>query len=147
MNIRLTSVVPVLAGVAAALTLAGCAAAPQAAPAPTVTVTAEAAPTPTVTVTADPAPKAAATKAAEDRSAGNSGTFTVPNAVGMNYQDAQDLWRSKGLVVLPAEDATGANRMPMIDSGWVVLGQDPKPGTPATDGDSITALVKKYSDD
>ncbi len=147
MKTRMPYVAPAIAGVAAVLALAGCAAAPQGTAAPTVTVTAEPAPTPTVTVTAEPESTTEDTGAANNKPADNSGTFRVPDGVGMNYQDAQDLWRSQGLVVLPAEDATGANRMPMIDSGWVVLGQDPKPGTPAKDGDSITAVVKKYSDD
>ena len=65
----------------------------------------------------------------------------------MNYQGAQDLWRSAGLVVLPAEDATGANRIPFLDSNWVVLAQDLKPGTRVEDGTGITATVKKYTDD
>lgn len=74
------------------------------------------------------------------------GLVTVPNAVGMNYQDAQDLWRGLGLIVMPAEDATGAHRLPVIDSNWVVVGQDPAPGTPLSRGSKIRATVKKYTD-
>ena len=75
------------------------------------------------------------------------GRIRVPNGVGMNYQDAQDLWRSQGLLVMPAEDATGANRMPVLDSGWVVLSQSPAAGTTVEEGGDITATVKKYTDD
>ncbi|XVU22914.1 PASTA domain-containing protein [Actinoplanes sp. CA-054009] len=71
----------------------------------------------------------------------------VPSGVGLDYQSAQDLWRAAGLVVAPAKDATGAHRLPVIDSNWVVLGQDLKPGSTVESGSLITATVKKYSDD
>ena len=72
--------------------------------------------------------------------------ITVPNGVGLNYQKAQDLWRAAGLVVARAHDATGANRIPVIDSNWVVVSQDLKPGTKVPSGSTITATVKKYTD-
>ncbi|MEI6621736.1 MAG: DUF2510 domain-containing protein [Actinomycetes bacterium] len=75
-----------------------------------------------------------------------AGTISVPNAVGMNYQAAQDLWRGVGLVVMPATDATGAGRLPVIDSNWVVLSQNPKAGTKVKAGSDITATVKKLTD-
>ena len=71
---------------------------------------------------------------------------TVPNGVGKDYQTAQDLWRAAGLVVLPATDALGANRLPIIDSNWVVLSQIPKAGTKVQSGSTITATVKKFTD-
>ncbi|WP_213004595.1 PASTA domain-containing protein [Paractinoplanes toevensis] len=71
----------------------------------------------------------------------------VPPGVGLDYQSAQDLWRSAGLHVAPAEDATGANRIPVIDSNWVVVSQDPKAGSMVEAGSFITATVKKDSDD
>lgn len=74
-------------------------------------------------------------------------TIKVPNGVGMDYQSAQDLWRSAGLVVAPAVDATGAHRLPIIDSNWVVLSQDLKAGSQVADPSVITATVRKYSDD
>jgi beta-lactam-binding protein with PASTA domain len=70
----------------------------------------------------------------------------VPDGVGSNYQDAQDLWRAAGLHVLPAIDATGANRIPIIDSNWYVLAQDPAAGTVVPMDSFITATVKKYTD-
>ena len=72
--------------------------------------------------------------------------ITVPDGVGMDYQSAQDAWRAAGLVVLPATDATGANRLPLVDANWVVLEQDLKAGSKVPAGSSITATVKKYSD-
>lgn len=71
----------------------------------------------------------------------------VPNGIGLNYQEAQDLWRAAGLHVAPANDATGANRLPVLDSNWVVVAQDLKPGSKVTADSFITATVKKYTDD
>ncbi|HEX6056290.1 MAG TPA: PASTA domain-containing protein [Intrasporangium sp.] len=71
----------------------------------------------------------------------------VPNGIGLNYQEAQDLWRAAGLHVAPAKDATGANRLPVLDSNWVVVAQDLKPGSKVTADSFITATVKKYTDD
>ena len=82
----------------------------------------------------------AATKAAA------ATTLTVPNGVGKDYQTAQDIWRAAGLHVAPATDATGANRMPLIDSNWVVLAQDLKAGSKVPTDSFITATVKKYTD-
>jgi hypothetical protein len=72
--------------------------------------------------------------------------IVVPNGVGLDYQSAQDLWRAAGLHVLPAKDALGANRLPIIDSNWVVLAQDPEAGAVVPRGSFITATVKKYTD-
>jgi hypothetical protein len=71
----------------------------------------------------------------------------VPNGIGMDYQSAQDLWRSTGLHVLPAVDATGAHRLPLIDANWIVLSQNLKAGKKVPMDSFITATVKKYSDD
>jgi beta-lactam-binding protein with PASTA domain len=70
----------------------------------------------------------------------------VPDGVGKDYQTAQDIWRAAGLHVAPAHDATGAHRLPVIDSNWVVLSQSPKAGTKVDAGSFITATVKKYTD-
>jgi hypothetical protein len=115
-------------------------------PAPAVTVTATA--TETATATATPTKTTdKPTEKANKEATESSSKVKVPDGVGMNYQDAQDLWRSSGLIVMPADDATGANRIPILDSGWVVLDQDPKAGSKVEEGSSITATVKKYTDD
>src|SRR5690242_12736416 len=74
-------------------------------------------------------------------------TVRVPNGVGLDYQSARDRWRAAGLHVAPAEDATGAHRLPIIDANWVVLKQDRKAGSKVPAGTFIRATVKKYSDD
>jgi hypothetical protein len=48
--------------------------------------------------------------------------------------------------VAPAKDATGANRIPVIDANWIVVSQDPKAGTMVDAGSFITATVKKDTD-
>lgn len=109
-------------------------------PAPTVTVT--------TTQTTRTAQSPTATEPARTASAGAATATTVatPNGVGMNYQAAQDAWRAAGLHVSPAVDATGAKRLPVIDSNWVVLSQDPPAGTRVAAGSFIVATVKKYTD-
>lgn len=72
--------------------------------------------------------------------------IVVPDGVGLDYQSAQDLWRGAGLHVLPAIDALGENRLPIIDSNWVVLSQDPEAGAVVPRGSFIRATVKKYTD-
>lgn len=150
------------AAVGSALFLTACAGAT-----PTATQTVTATPQVTVTVTqtpqtaaeattpaADPtttAPEPTATSAPESEPAKKPTkkapvVVTVPDAVGKNYQRAQDLWRSRGLVVLPAEDASGKDRLPWIDSGWYVVDQDPPPGTRVEDGSTIQATILKYTD-
>ncbi|MFF5077533.1 hypothetical protein ACFY36_10810 [Actinoplanes sp. NPDC000266] len=98
------------------------------------------APATTPATTAPATTKAVTTKAAPAK-------VKVPSGVGLDYQSAQDLWRSAGLIVAPAKDATGAHRLPVIDANWVVLAQDLKPGSTVESGSLITATVKKYSDD
>jgi hypothetical protein len=52
-----------------------------------------------------------------------------------------------GLHVLPAKDATGANRLSVIDSNWVVVSQSPKADATVEVGPFITATVKKDTDE
>ena len=115
----------------------------SATPTPTVTVTEEvsAEPVPAVTVT-----KTVESKGVSDTNTNSSPTIKVPDAVGMDYQTAQDLWRNAGLTVMPAEDALGLDRFPVIDSNWVVISQKPVGGSSATSDSTITATVKKFTD-
>ena len=123
--------------------VAGCGA--SAAPVVTVTQTTTATPE-----SSAPAPALAASTPAPVNSppaqTSAAVTVVVPNGVGKDYQTAQDLWRAAGLHVAPATDATGANRLPIIDSNWVVLAQDLKAGSKVPIDSFITATVKKYTD-
>jgi hypothetical protein len=149
----------------AAIVLAGCAAGSSTA---TDSAGASVQPTPevTVTVTATPSPAAdtqsPATSAPQPATDASTATpskepkspkpkaapkiITVPDAVGMNYQRAQDLWRSKGLIVLPAKDASGQDRWALLDSNWYVVAQTPAAGTQINDGGTIRASILKYGD-
>lgn len=129
----------VLLVAAAALALVGCGGTPAA----TVTVTETA----TATVDAPDSNQASSTPTDDVVPAPDPDVVIVADMVGQNYQDAQDVWRASGLVVIPAEDATGANRLPFVDSNWYVVAQSPTGGTEVPAGSSIQATVKKYTDD
>ena len=138
---RYVNTVAVISG---GVLLAGCATSAE--PADTVTVTA---PAETVTAPASPAvtetPAPATTQAAPQ--SGQDGVVAVPDFTqSPNYQDAQDLARGLGLLVMPAVDATGANRIPVLDSGWIVVGQDLPAGSEVPPDTEITMTVKKMTD-
>lgn len=126
--------------------ISGCGgAAPATSDKPAVTSTSVV--TQVVTVTAEPVFEPPETSVVAKPVASNSEKeIVVPDGVGMNYQQAQDLWRGAGLAVAPAHDATGANRLPVMDRNWFVLSQDLKPGLRVTADALITATVKKYTD-
>ena len=115
-------------------------------PSTTVTVT-ETAVVPASPEASAPATPESASSSSDAAPAPESDVVVVPDMVGQNYQDAQDMWRASGLVVLPGEDATGANRLPVLDSNWYVVAQTPAGGTEVPNGSSIQATVKKYTDD
>lgn len=132
----------VLLGVVA-LALAGCTGSSSV----TVTATVTEVITSPPVAPGSPAPSPVTSEAPEVAPAPEPDVVVVTDMVGQNYQDAQDVWRASGLVVLPAEDATGANRLAMLDSNWYVVAQTPKGGTEVPPGSSIQATIKKYSDD
>jgi hypothetical protein len=119
----------------AALTLPSTTAPPESAPAtvaPTTVPTTTAAPTtttvPTTTTTAPPPPPAPAS--------------LMPAVVCMNLQEAQDAIQRTGVFFSQSFDATGQGRMQLVDSNWVVVSQDPPPGTPITEGQANLGAVK-----
>jgi len=125
---------------AAMLSLTACGSTTSPAPAPA----ADAATT-VATVTTEPvAPKTRT--AVPAATAAKVVKIKVPNGVGLDYQSAQDRWRAAGLHVAPAVDATGAHRLPLIDSNWIVLAQNLKAGSKVPRGSFITATVKKNTD-
>jgi hypothetical protein len=105
----------------------------------TVTETATTLPSPTQSEAIDAAPSDVAPAPEAD-------VVVVADMVGQNYQDAQDVWRASGLVVVPAEDATGANRLAVLDSNWYVVSQSPAGGSEVPTGTSIQASIRKYTD-
>lgn len=120
---------------------------------PTITITVTATATATVTLssaapaTAVPTPDSTAhVLSSPPAPGGTPAQVTVPNGVGLNYQQAQDEWRGAGLHVAPAVDGTGAHRLPVLDSNWVVLSQDLAAGSKVAADSFITATVKKFTD-
>lgn len=116
----------------------------SATPAPTVTVTEDSGAIPTAVVTANEIPHK--NNMDSGTNSDSSSTIEVPDAVGKDYQTAQDLWRTAGLTVMPAEDALGLDRIPLIDSNWVVVSQEPQAGSVVGRNSTITATVKKFTD-
>jgi len=97
---------------------------------------------PVATTAPDPAAEPATTPAAE---AATAEVALMPNVVGMNLQDAQDLIQEHGVFLSLSEDATGQDRNQFIDSNWVVVGQNIEPGQPVGEGEAVLSVVK-YTD-
>jgi hypothetical protein len=124
---RRTAALPVLA---VALCLPACGAPAAPAPAP-VTVTVQAPPPPppatlvaTATPPPDPSPR----------------TWTMPNLVGTNLQDAQNTIQSLTDFEIPvtlSHDETGAGRQQVVDRNWKVCSQNVEPGEPITSSTRI----------
>lgn len=67
----------------------------------------------------------------------------VPNVVGMNHAEAQNLLRSKGFMV-NEEDAGPEGRMILNNHNWKVCRQDPAPG--ASDALRVAIYSVKLSE-
>ncbi len=111
-----------------------------------VTVTATAAATVAPPEISSPEPEVTGAEAIPEDEETPATIVKVPDAVGKNYQLAQDMWRAAGLVVMPATDALDLGRYAFIDENWVVVSQSPKDGTKVEAGSDITATIKKYTD-
>lgn len=66
----------------------------------------------------------------------------MPDVVCMNLQKAQDTIQAAGVFYSRSFDATGAGRHQILDSNWIVVSQDPAPGTPIGEGDANLGVVK-----
>jgi PASTA domain-containing protein len=112
--------------IAVIATTAGCSADAPAEPPPTVTVT----------VTA-PAPPATAPPPAR---ASTGTSWTMPDLVGSNLQDAQNAVQDLTEFQIPvttSHDSTGAGRQQVVDRNWKVCSQSVAPGTTITKGARI----------
>lgn len=70
---------------------------------------------------------------ADDASAAEPETATLPNLVGQDLQAAQDAAQAAGFYVLDDQDASGQNRLQVFDRNWTVCSQEPAAGTHPTD--------------
>ncbi|MDV6232941.1 PASTA domain-containing protein [Rhodococcus cercidiphylli] len=129
----------VLALALPALVLAGCGSTDSAEPeVRTVTVTVEAttpAPTPVDRIVV-PDTTASEPPAAEPVLA------AMPSVVCMNLQSAQNAIQAAGIFYSRSVDASGASRMQVNDSNWIVVAQDPQAGVLVGEGDALLSAVK-----
>ncbi|MFB4265248.1 PASTA domain-containing protein [Nonomuraea sp. GTA35] len=114
---------------------------PPAAPVETVTATVQPTPTTTTTATAGPGEtdRPEPSEAAAERK-------TLPDVVGMNLQEGQDTLQAAGFYVLNDKDATGQNRLQVLDRNWVVTKQSPAGGRKVTTDTLITLYAKKIGE-
>ncbi|MCJ0978782.1 hypothetical protein MTX35_13785 [Rhodococcus sp. ARC_M12] len=66
----------------------------------------------------------------------------MPPVVCMNLQTAQNTIQAAGVFYSRSNDASGASRMQVNDSNWIVVAQDPPAGTLIGEGDALLSAVK-----
>ncbi|WLW55437.1 PASTA domain-containing protein [Streptomyces sp. YU58] len=71
-----------------------------------------------------------------------SETAALPDLVGQDLQAAQDEAQAAGFYVLDDQDASGQNRLQVLDRNWTVCSQEPGPGTHPTDTPVTLYAVK-----
>ncbi|MDJ0395020.1 hypothetical protein QMK17_16980 [Rhodococcus sp. G-MC3] len=96
---------------------------------------------PAVTTTIAPAPVTAAPPAAITPEP-VAAVVLMPPVVCLNLQAAQNLIQDAGVFFSRSEDATGASRMQVNDSNWIVVDQQPGVGVPIGEGDAVLSVVK-----
>ncbi|WP_084352227.1 PASTA domain-containing protein [Millisia brevis] len=120
-----------------------------------VTVTVSADPTtPSVVPTTTAAPATTTPQAPQSPPAaippatGGSPTIEIgrsvpmPDVVCMNLQLAQDTIQAAGVFFSRSVDATGADRMQVIDRNWIVVSQQPAPGVEVGEGEAVLSVVR-----
>ncbi|MFI6279642.1 PASTA domain-containing protein [Streptomyces sp. NPDC050988] len=103
----------------------------------------------------DPAPKAPATSQTSDTKQDNDATkedapaaeqkpetAALPDVVGQDLQAAQDEAQAAGFYALDDQDASGQNRLQVLDRNWTVCSQEPAAGTHPTDTSVVLYAVK-----
>ncbi|MFI6485780.1 PASTA domain-containing protein [Nonomuraea sp. NPDC050663] len=117
-----------------AVALAACGATEASAPVVTATATVTTSVAPTTTE-----PKASAVDSQPDEA-------RLPDVVGMNLQEAQDMMQASGFYVLNDKDATGQNRFQVYDRNWIVTEQSPKAGKKVPMDTPVTLWAMKYGE-
>ena len=67
----------------------------------------------------------------------------MPNVICLTLQKAQDLIQDQGVFFSRSEDATGQNRNQLVDSNWIVIEQNLKPGEQFSEGDAVLQVLKE----
>jgi hypothetical protein len=68
---------------------------------------------------------------------------TVPDVVGKDHQLAQDTMQAAGLYLLLEEDASGQDRMLILDRNWTTVRQRPTAGDCVDEDTEITLYAVK----
>ena len=66
----------------------------------------------------------------------------MPAVVCLDLQSAQNAIQAAGIFYSRSVDASGASRMQVNDSNWIVVAQDPPAGTLIGEGDALLSAVK-----
>ncbi|WP_262498607.1 hypothetical protein [Rhodococcus sp. ANT_H53B] len=66
----------------------------------------------------------------------------MPSVVCMNLQSAQNAIQAAGIFYSRSVDASGASRMQVNDSNWIVVAQDPQAGVLVGESDALLSAVK-----
>lgn len=77
---------------------------------------------------------------------GDSDLMTLPNAVGMQLQLAQDTMQAAGFFVLTSHDATGQNRLQVSDRNWKVCNQIPPGGSEVSSSTEVAFSVVRVEE-
>ncbi|MFE9776359.1 PASTA domain-containing protein [Streptomyces sp. NPDC005931] len=80
--------------------------------------------------------------ASAETDAGEAETATLPDLTGQDLQAAQDAAQAAGFYALDDQDASGQNRLQVLDRNWVVCSQEPEAGTHPTDTKVTLFAVK-----
>ena len=71
----------------------------------------------------------------------------MPDVIGMDLQSAQDVIQARTeLFFSDSRDATGQDRMQIMDSNWQVVGQSPQAGTELAMDDVPMLDVVKFGE-
>ena len=92
------------------------------------------------------APTEDASEPAEDdtqSSSSGSDCVKVPNVVGKDHQLAQDTMQAAGLYMLAEQDASGQDRMLLLDRNWTTTRQRPKAGKCVSEDTEIMLYAVK----
>ncbi|MDV6304549.1 MULTISPECIES: hypothetical protein [Rhodococcus] len=135
----------VLALALPALVLAGCGSTDSAEPEVRTevrTVTVEATTTPATTAPTSIERIVLPDTTAPEPPAAEPVLVAMPPVVCMNLQTAQNAIQAAGVFYSRSVDASGASRMQVNDSNWIVVAQDPQAGVLVGEGDALLSAVK-----
>ncbi len=77
-----------------------------------------------------------------DEPAAEEAQAIMPDVVCLDLQTAQDTIQEAGVFFSRSHDATGRDRMQLLDSNWQVVAQTPAPGTPIGELEAVLDVVK-----